>query len=121
MGAFSAALLATFEKVIGRWVVERSSLNRGSSSSRMIDVGLAMRARSEEVCWFRQTCGAQPIPAGGGMRAWTRLPRNLVRPKLRYRPGGVWRPRLAPPNIVDDRYSERSRPPVAAGASSLVS
>ena len=44
MGAFSAAVLATFEKVTGRKIVEHFALITGTSTGGIIAIGLAMGA-----------------------------------------------------------------------------
>ena len=44
MGAFSAAVLATFEKVAGRRIVEHFDLITGTSTGGIIAIGLAMGA-----------------------------------------------------------------------------
>ena len=82
MGAFSAAVLATFEKVTGRRIVEHFDLITGTSTGGIIAIGLAMGASAQEVCSFYETRGPQIFPAGGGMGGWIRLLRNLVRPKF---------------------------------------
>jgi len=45
MGAFSAGVLATFEKVTGRRIVEHFDLITGTSTGGIIAIGLAMGAR----------------------------------------------------------------------------
>jgi patatin-like phospholipase/acyl hydrolase len=82
MGAFSASVLATFEKVTGRRIVEHFDLITGTSTGGIIAIGLAMGAGAQEICSFYEARGPQIFPAGGGMAGWTRLLRNLVRPKF---------------------------------------
>ena len=82
MGAFSVSVLATFEKITGRRIVEHFDLITGTSTGGIIAIGLAMGASTQEICSFYETRGPQIFPAGGGMGGWIRLLRNLVRPKF---------------------------------------
>ena len=82
MGAFTAAVLATFEKVTGRRTVEHFDLITGTSTGGIIAIGLAMGASAQEICSFYETRRPQIFPAGGGMGGWIHLLRNLVRPKF---------------------------------------
>jgi len=86
MGAFTASVLATYEKECkqrtGKGLVDHFDLITGTSTGGIIAIGLAMGANAQEVCSFYETRGPQIFPAGGGMGGWIRLMRNLVRPKF---------------------------------------
>jgi patatin-like phospholipase/acyl hydrolase len=82
MGAFSASVLATFERVTGHRVVDHFDLLTGTSTGGIIAIGLAMGASAQDICNFYESSGPKIFPPQGGVASWERTVWNLFRPKF---------------------------------------
>ena len=86
MGAFSASVLATYERECkertGRGLVDHFDLITGTSTGGIIAIGLAMGATAEKVLEFYSQRGATIFPRSSGVGVWLRGFHSLFRPKF---------------------------------------
>lgn len=86
MGAFSASVLATYEKECrertGKDLVDHFDLITGTSTGGIIAIGLAMGATAEQILKFYSERGAKIFPRAGGAGGWLKGFRDLFRPKF---------------------------------------
>jgi len=98
MGAFAASVLATFEREIGRKIVEHFDLITGTSTGGIIAIGLAMGVPPEEVVKFYMTDGPRIFPKSTGVGMWRSWLNDIFRP--RYTSDAL---RAAVQRVVGDR------------------
>ncbi len=86
MGAFSASVLATYERECrertDKGLIDHFDLITGTSTGGIIAIGLAMGATAEQVLAFYRERGARIFPRSGGVGSWFRTFRNLFRPQF---------------------------------------
>jgi len=85
MGAFTASVLATYEKECkqrtGKGLVDHFDLITGTSTGGIIAIGLAMGASAETILKFYSDSGAKIFPRTSGVGGWLKRFRDLFRPK----------------------------------------
>jgi patatin-like phospholipase/acyl hydrolase len=107
MGAFPASVLATFERVTGKRVVDHFDLITGTSTGGIIAVALAMGATAEEICNFYRTDGPKIFPEpkwGRRVGGWARSLNWLWQPK--YTAGPL---RQAIQTVVGDQTLQQAK------------
>jgi patatin-like phospholipase/acyl hydrolase len=85
MGAFSASVLATYQRECpnrtGKGLVDHFDLITGTSTSGIIAIGLAMGAPAEQILEFCRVWGAGIFPRTPGVGGWLRTFGSLFRPR----------------------------------------
>jgi uncharacterized protein len=82
MGAFSASVLTTFERTMGRRIVDHFDLITGTSTGGIIAIGLGMGQSAEQILRFYEEKGAAIFPSAKGVGGWLKTLRTLRRPKF---------------------------------------
>ncbi len=108
MGAFSASVLATYEREChartGKGLVDHFDLITGTSTGGIIAIGLAMGASAQQILEFYSVRGPKIFPRSGGVGGWLRSLGNLFRPK--FSPAEL---RKAVCDVVGDRPLSEAR------------
>jgi hypothetical protein len=79
-GVFTASVLATFERVTGKRLVDHFDMIAGTSAGGIIAIGLGMGASAESIlAFFRERWS--PVFGTRGGYAWLKNIRSLIRPK----------------------------------------
>lgn len=82
MGAFSASVLATIERVTGRRILDHFDLISGTSTGGIIAIALAMGITAQQTCDFYQNEGVTIFPARSGVDGWVGFFRDFFRPRF---------------------------------------
>ena len=86
LGAFTASVLATFEKQCqkthGKALVDHFDLITGTSTGGLIAIALAMGTPAEQILDFYRNQGRYIFPRSGRVRGWVKTLRTLFRPKF---------------------------------------
>ena len=104
MGAFSASVLATWERTTGKRLVDHFDLITGTSTGGIIAIGLAMGASAQDILKFYEDHGATIFPRSKGVGGWLKTSLiNIFRPK--YSPEPL---RKAVASVVGDKPLKES-------------
>ncbi|MDX2037038.1 MAG: CBASS cGAMP-activated phospholipase [Isosphaeraceae bacterium] len=92
MGAFSASVLATYERLLEEEregknlppmrLVDHFDLITGTSTGGIIAVGLAMGEKADKILGFYRDAGPRIFPKSSGIDSWRRSWRSIFRPKF---------------------------------------